>query len=85
MLAGDVPNHASPPSGCNFRTRCFKAEERCVHDEPGLAAGQRWGHPSACHFASPAEVLTGSTPGARRPAALTSTPELQAPGEVLDG
>ncbi|MFD7340844.1 ABC transporter ATP-binding protein [Streptomyces violascens] len=64
ILTGDVPSPANPPSGCPFRTRCWKARERCALEVPllevpaefRLASGPAH-HPSACHFAEEKRVV----------------------------
>ena len=58
VLQGDVPSPANPPSGCRFRTRCWKAQQRCVDEDPALIDRFGHGHPSACHFAEVREVVS---------------------------
>ena len=59
---------ANPPSGCRFRTRCWRKREleaagidtsACVEQEPALEARPADGveHPVACHFAKPQAVI----------------------------
>ncbi|MFB8207431.1 ABC transporter ATP-binding protein [Streptomyces sp. NPDC056010] len=64
ILHGDVPSPANPPSGCRFRTRCWKAQERCELEVPLLAVPAVFQdvdtpaqHPSACHFAEEKRVV----------------------------
>jgi oligopeptide transport system ATP-binding protein len=48
-LAGEVPDAASPPSGCRFRTRCWLAAPACAEGEPALEP-RGPAQASACHF-----------------------------------
>ena len=49
MLEGEVPSPMNPPSGCRFRTRCWKAQDVCSQEEPMLTIRPS-GQMSACHF-----------------------------------
>ncbi|MFD0278876.1 ABC transporter ATP-binding protein [Kitasatospora sp. NPDC127111] len=61
LLSGDLPSPANPPSGCRFRTRCWKAQERCSTELPLLAVPSGLtgpaAHESACHFAEVRDVI----------------------------
>ncbi|MEU5158316.1 dipeptide ABC transporter ATP-binding protein [Streptomyces sp. NPDC020875] len=68
ILGGDPPSPAHIPSGCRFRTRCWKARERCELEVPELAVPAEFRlveegpvrHPSACHFAAERRVVPRS-------------------------
>ncbi|MEU6412075.1 dipeptide ABC transporter ATP-binding protein [Microbispora sp. NPDC046933] len=57
ILQGDPPSPANPPSGCHFRTRCWKAQDICAEQTPALEARPGSDHPSACHFAEARDVV----------------------------
>jgi oligopeptide transport system ATP-binding protein len=63
-LTGDVPSPANPPSGCRFRTRCWKAQDICAEEEPALVDRPGSAHPSACHFAEVREIVVTHEAGA---------------------
>src|SRR3954451_16026659 len=48
-LAGEIPSHADPPSGCVFHTRCPRfIGDVCVNEEPALREVEP-GHFWRCH------------------------------------
>ncbi|MBD0744797.1 dipeptide ABC transporter ATP-binding protein [Streptomyces sp. CBMA152] len=84
LLKGDVPSPISPPSGCRFHTRCWKATEICKTQEPPLIA-LKTGHQVACHHPENApDQAPGETvlPSARESVEVVSVTKDAVPAEA---
>ncbi len=64
LLTGDLPSPADVPSGCRFRTRCFRyaalapeLQSRCEQEEPARQQRGEADHEAACHYAAAHAVL----------------------------
>ncbi|KUJ64728.1 hypothetical protein ACZ90_58490 [Streptomyces albus subsp. albus] len=75
LLKGDVPSPISPPSGCRFHTRCWKATEICKTEQPALLT-LATGHQVACHHPEPE---TPTSPATSSPVVIS--PAKDAPAE----
>jgi oligopeptide transport system ATP-binding protein len=78
VLSGEVPSPANPPSGCTFRTRCWKAVHVCATTVPRLEqVGDA--HHAAClrldHSAPTTSGPTTSGPDHKRPAGVEVIPD----------
>ncbi|WP_344140003.1 oligopeptide/dipeptide ABC transporter ATP-binding protein [Streptomonospora arabica] len=68
LLRGEVPSPIDPPSGCRFRTRCWRAEDVCAEEvPPNEAHGADPTHTAACHLplgpANPVPLVSGPQRG----------------------
>ncbi|GAA2976472.1 MULTISPECIES: ABC transporter ATP-binding protein [Streptomyces] len=74
LLRGDVPSPISPPTGCRFHTRCWKATQICKTTEPPLIQ-LRTGHQVACHHPENGEdQAPGDAPLVTDAITVTSAP-----------
>jgi peptide/nickel transport system ATP-binding protein len=53
ILQGEIPNPASPPPGCHFHPRCFRASARCAIEAPAFERDGEGPTRRACHHAGP--------------------------------
>ncbi len=56
VLQGEIPSPVSPPSGCAFHPRCFRATRRCAEEAPTFAPYPGLPTRCACHHAGPPQA-----------------------------
>ncbi len=86
-VRGELPSPVFPPSGCRFRTRCPRAQDKCAEEVPLLRPFGK-DHLAACHF--PLQTpLNGSGNGAGQPVQATpaaaSEPSMGMPTDPPSG
>jgi oligopeptide/dipeptide ABC transporter ATP-binding protein len=62
VLAGELPDAVDPPSGCHFRTRCWKARDECAAAPGPDLVDRGHAHPVACLFPDEPESLVDLDP-----------------------
>lgn len=63
LLVGELPSAIDPPSGCAFRTRCLREQEKCSRERPEPNQYQGAGAIAACHFPLDTRSIAPSYPG----------------------
>ena len=59
ILEGSLPDPRHPPSGCPFRTRCWKADDACASEFPPASAPAD-GHEAHCFYPEDREYAGGA-------------------------
>ena len=63
LLQGDLPSPSDPPTGCRFRTRCWKVQHDCSDTDPDLQDRGNHGHPAACIYPEKRTMIVSETAG----------------------